>query len=113
MAKYILARTARFLQGVGQYSQPSVVQSAHRQAPLLVRGLSKADHNGIIPSPDGGGESDGTEGIANDFVQQTSLFLPFAYPIFLPDWVIRRSPVVLYDRGMGSRLPGHRTGKGV
>jgi hypothetical protein len=50
MAQHILARTASFFEGVGKYGESVGVECAIRQVPLVVGGLSKADHNGVVPS---------------------------------------------------------------
>jgi hypothetical protein len=73
MAQHILARTASFFQGISENGESAGAEGARWQVPLLVSGLGEADHGGIIPSPDGGGEGDGTEGIAEEVSEQAAL----------------------------------------
>jgi hypothetical protein len=43
MGEYLLARTTRFLQGVGEHGEPADVKGAGREESLLIGGLSKSD----------------------------------------------------------------------
>jgi hypothetical protein len=49
MAEDFLARAARFLKGISEYGESAIIESALRQVPLLVGGLSQTDHDAGVP----------------------------------------------------------------
>jgi hypothetical protein len=73
MAKYFGVYTAGFLQSIRENRESAVVQRASRQVALLIGGQGEMDDGGIIPGEDGGGDSDGAEGIADHITKQGSL----------------------------------------
>jgi hypothetical protein len=80
MAQHILARTASFFQGISEYGESVGVEGARWQVPLVIGGLGEADHGGVMPGQDGGGDGDGAKRIAEEVMEQITLLRDFMVP---------------------------------